>query len=193
MDAILDNSEALVQVSPDGDKRAISVQMRDGRFSPATSWLTDYPLDLIEHVLRVKGPAYLCDEIKRDENPLYVEHTLKWAILSYVGTEGFHGKRILDFGSGTRRRFLGDAVEKRGPGRHTAGDSGFAQQERKRRQLAARVTPGRAGRNRRLVQRLQNPQRLRCEKGSEEHFQGHKIPDRCDRNASPDHRIGVKR
>jgi SAM-dependent methyltransferase len=56
---------------------------------------------LIEHVLRVKGPAYLCDEIRRDEDEYYVTHHFRWDILSYVSPAAFRGKRVMDFGSGS--------------------------------------------------------------------------------------------
>jgi hypothetical protein len=40
-----------------------------------------YPHELIEHVLRVKGPGSLCDELRRDEDPSYVEADLRDGIL----------------------------------------------------------------------------------------------------------------
>ena len=52
-------------------------------------------------MLRVKGPAYLCDEIMRDEDPRYVEHDFQWEILSYAARDDFVGRRVLDFGSGS--------------------------------------------------------------------------------------------
>jgi SAM-dependent methyltransferase len=61
---------------------------------------TKYPIDLIARVLDAKGLGFLCEEIGRDEDPQFVELTLRWATLSYVGQEEFRGKRLLDFGSG---------------------------------------------------------------------------------------------
>jgi 2-polyprenyl-3-methyl-5-hydroxy-6-metoxy-1,4-benzoquinol methylase len=63
-------------------------------------WETLYPLGLIEKILNVKGPQWLCDEIMRDEDPKYVQHNLKYSILSYVSEESFRNKRVLDFGCG---------------------------------------------------------------------------------------------
>ena len=59
------------------------------------------PTGSIEHVLQVTGPAYLCDEIMRDEDPLYIQHRFRWDILSYAGKDDFAGRRVLDFGSGS--------------------------------------------------------------------------------------------
>lgn len=101
MSTVLTHSDALIRVEENNRKRTISVEPRKGLFTPIKKWVTDYPLELIEHVLRVKGPAYLCDEIMRDENPLYVQHCFRWEILSYTGREDFAGQRVLDFGSGS--------------------------------------------------------------------------------------------
>ena len=49
----------------------------------------------------MKGPAYLCDEILRDESPDYVQKSLKYDLLSYFDEEGFKNKRLLDFGCGS--------------------------------------------------------------------------------------------
>jgi SAM-dependent methyltransferase len=101
MSTTLNHPDGTVRVEETAGKRAISVEPRDSVFTPIREWTTAYPLDLIEHVLRVKGPAYLCDEIMRDEYPLYVQHSFRWDILSYAGEEEFAGKRVLDFGSGS--------------------------------------------------------------------------------------------
>jgi len=101
MHTILNHSDGSVRIEEINGKRAISVDIRDGLFSPMKECVTDYPLELIEAVLRVKGPTYLCDEISRDESPLYVQHHFRWDILSYTRNEDFDGRRILDFGSGS--------------------------------------------------------------------------------------------
>src|SRR5688572_32947475 len=61
-------------------------------------WETAYPRWLIDRIVQVKGPGWVCDEIARDESPEYTAAALKWALLSYLGAEGFDGARILDFG-----------------------------------------------------------------------------------------------
>lgn len=83
-----------------GGRYGISVTPGAGVFVPTTAWETGYPLELIEHVLRTKGPVDLCDEIRRDEDPVCVEHNFRWSILSYVRAEDFAGRRVLDFGCG---------------------------------------------------------------------------------------------
>ncbi len=101
MSYILTHPDALIRVEEVNGKRVIMVEPKNGLFTPEKKWVTDYPLELIEHVLRVKGPAYLCDEIMRDEDPRYVQHSFRWDILSYIGQEDFVGRRMLDFGSGS--------------------------------------------------------------------------------------------
>ncbi len=98
MKKILTHPDALICIEETYGKRAISVEPRDGLFTPVRKWVTDYPLELIEHVLRVKGPAYLCDEIMRDEDSRYVQHSFRWSILSYTEHADFIGRRMLDFG-----------------------------------------------------------------------------------------------
>jgi 2-polyprenyl-3-methyl-5-hydroxy-6-metoxy-1,4-benzoquinol methylase len=94
-------AEAGIEITETMDgKRSICVKPRDGTFIPVRRWTTSYPLDLIAHVLDVKGRAYLCDEIMRDEDPRYIQHHFEWDILSYFSTEAFSGARILDFGAG---------------------------------------------------------------------------------------------
>ena len=61
---------------------------------------TAYSLELIEHILRVKGPGWLCDEIMRDEDPSTNQSLIRWNILSYSDREDFAGCRLLDFGCG---------------------------------------------------------------------------------------------
>jgi 2-polyprenyl-3-methyl-5-hydroxy-6-metoxy-1,4-benzoquinol methylase len=63
-------------------------------------WDTRYPHELIEAILAVKGPAFVCDEIRREEDPKYVALTLRYAMLGYLAPSEFAGKRLLDFGCG---------------------------------------------------------------------------------------------
>lgn len=70
-------------------------------FSPCLEWRTDFPDAVLEAVLAAKGPAYLCDELRRESEPRYVQHALAHAILGYVPREAFADRRVLDFGSGS--------------------------------------------------------------------------------------------
>ncbi|MBI3890153.1 MAG: class I SAM-dependent methyltransferase [Candidatus Wallbacteria bacterium] len=72
-----------------------------GQFMPRSSIETAYPMALIEHILQVKGPYYLCDEIARDEDPTYTQATLEPDIFAYVSEEEFAGRTLLDFGCGS--------------------------------------------------------------------------------------------
>lgn len=86
---------------PNG-KKHITVNPRDkSLFVPFKSCETSYSLELIELILNVKGPGYLCDEIMRDENPSYVQNDLKASILGYLSEDDFVNKRLLDFGCGS--------------------------------------------------------------------------------------------
>lgn len=69
--------------------------------APISRWVTHYPIELIEKILRVKGAKYLCDEIRRDEDDSYIRKSMEVEILSYVKPEDFRNTRILDFGCGS--------------------------------------------------------------------------------------------
>jgi 2-polyprenyl-3-methyl-5-hydroxy-6-metoxy-1,4-benzoquinol methylase len=92
--------ELRIEQLPTGRSR-ISVQLADpDAFAPQNEWETGYPIELIESVLEVKGPAYVCDEIMREEDPAYVERNVHFALLGYLDESAFAGKRLLDLGSG---------------------------------------------------------------------------------------------
>jgi 2-polyprenyl-3-methyl-5-hydroxy-6-metoxy-1,4-benzoquinol methylase len=97
---LLQHPQAEVRIHQEGARRRIVVEPRVPLFIHTLTCSTTYSVELIEHVLAVKGPGYLCDEIRRDEDPAYVQSYLEWDILSYIAAEDFHGKRVLDFGSG---------------------------------------------------------------------------------------------
>ncbi|MCA9483334.1 MAG: class I SAM-dependent methyltransferase [Nitrospina sp.] len=101
---LLHHPDADIRLTPrsDGDGFHISVAIHDAnRFIPIRECTTRYPVSLIEAILNIKGPAYLCDEVNRDESPDYVQRFLQYEVLGYVAPEKFEGKRILDFGCGS--------------------------------------------------------------------------------------------
>src|SRR5882672_3226391 len=77
----------------------IAVEPDQGCGGAAMSWTTTYPPELILEIHATKH-AYVCDEIRREEDPLYVERAIRHEVLGYVDAEAFRGKRILDFGCG---------------------------------------------------------------------------------------------
>lgn len=99
--ADLECENGVVRVEPlPGDRWRISVHPKPGLHVPSNLWISGYPLDLIREIQAAKG-LWVCDEIRREEDPGYVEHYLRHEMLSYVQRDAFRGKRILDFGCGS--------------------------------------------------------------------------------------------
>jgi len=103
MPAVLQHEEGTVTVeeNPAGGSR-VRVSVDDpSTFVSRGECATTYNLGLIRQILDVKGPAWLCDEIARDQDPGYVQRTLLPALTGFVAQERFAGARMLDFGSGS--------------------------------------------------------------------------------------------
>jgi SAM-dependent methyltransferase len=81
-----------------GSRRRVTARPRG---SAGASCETSYPLDLIRSILEVKGAAWICDEISRDQDPASIQSFFEHDFLPYVGASEFEGKRILDFGCGS--------------------------------------------------------------------------------------------
>ena len=97
----LEDKEGLILiVEKENDKRYIRAILKEGVFSPNLEWETSYPVGLIEKIFNIKGSAWTCNEIMRDENEAYISNSLKYDLLSYISEGDFSNKRILDFGSG---------------------------------------------------------------------------------------------
>lgn len=83
-------------------KRRLEVLVKEkGTFVSSTTWDTSYPASLIERIMQIKTPAYLCDEIRRDEDPYYIAHHLETTLFAHVPPAAFVGRRLLDFGCGS--------------------------------------------------------------------------------------------
>jgi 2-polyprenyl-3-methyl-5-hydroxy-6-metoxy-1,4-benzoquinol methylase len=96
------NGEVAVIESGVGGIRTITVTPNDtSLFVPIRTCKTTYSLELIKKILNVKGLAWVCDEVARDEDPGYVEIPLLTELNAYFPPGHFHGKRILDFGCGS--------------------------------------------------------------------------------------------
>jgi 2-polyprenyl-3-methyl-5-hydroxy-6-metoxy-1,4-benzoquinol methylase len=89
---------AYVEPLPDG-KHRISIEGGADLTGPCLTWVTSYPLSLIREMYATKG-MYVCDEIMREEDPRYVERSIRHEVLGYVKASDFAGKRVLDFGCG---------------------------------------------------------------------------------------------
>jgi len=97
----LDHPEGCVSIEELGRGRR-RIRVEDSTtFISTSEWETAYPVDLITLILNVKGSSYLCDEIRREEDPNYVRLFLRYSLLGFVPEEQFQGARILDFGSGS--------------------------------------------------------------------------------------------
>ncbi len=95
------DGEVQIEELPDG-RRLVSVKPSDKNlFIPIASCETSYPIALIQHILDIKGIAWSCDEISRDENPKYIRRSLENDLFAYFDRGDFSHKRILDFGCGS--------------------------------------------------------------------------------------------
>jgi len=103
MSRVIEHPEGLVFLEPaEAGFLNIRVELSDPTaFMLRDTIRTRYDQELIERVLGVKGPATLCDEIARDEDPGYVAGRLIRSLLAYVDPARFEGARILDFGCGS--------------------------------------------------------------------------------------------
>jgi len=97
-----DDASVTVETLESGKTRLmVEPSSEDKIFIPERFCETTYPIDLIKNILDVKGPAYLCDEILREESPDYLQKNIEYDLLSYVNKDDFKGKRILELGSGS--------------------------------------------------------------------------------------------
>lgn len=103
MKTTLKHPDAQIQVNelPNGRKRISVRPLNKSIFVARECCETSYSVELVQQILDVKGPGYLCDEIMRDEDPLYAQNTLSRSILGYVDESSFDDRRILDFGCGS--------------------------------------------------------------------------------------------
>lgn len=104
MAEVLQHPEAEIHLLElEGGRRRIEVKpARGDLYIHRNGWESAYPTPLIEMILAQKGPSYLCDEIAREEDPLYVPLNLEISLFSFIEPGHFgSGSRILDFGCGT--------------------------------------------------------------------------------------------
>jgi len=58
------------------EKRNVRTFLNKGVFSPNSECETKYPIDLIKKIFEIKGSAWTCNEIMRDENDDYISNNL---------------------------------------------------------------------------------------------------------------------
>jgi len=63
-------------------------------------WETGYPPALVETLMNVKDPRWVIDEIRRDEDPDYIENDFRHDVFAFVAPEDLNGRTVLDFGCG---------------------------------------------------------------------------------------------
>lgn len=99
----LEHKDGLVEIEEvECNKRVIYVKVADHeKKTQKFSRVTSYPVSLIQMLLDVKGPKWLCDEIARDEEKSYVQKYIAKSTFSYVDDNVFLRKDILDFGCGS--------------------------------------------------------------------------------------------
>ena len=95
------DAQVIVEELSNGRRNVKVTLLNSELFMPYDRCQTSYPVELIREILGVKGPAWLCDEIMRDEDPGYVQKHLERDLLAYFERSDFEGKRILDFGCGS--------------------------------------------------------------------------------------------
>ena len=103
MTEILNHKDGRILLEPAiSGKFSIRVEMTNKSiFCPTDRCETTYGIELVNRILDFKGPAYLCDEIMRDEDSQYVQKHMRYDTLSYLTEDKFAHRRILDFGCGS--------------------------------------------------------------------------------------------
>jgi 2-polyprenyl-3-methyl-5-hydroxy-6-metoxy-1,4-benzoquinol methylase len=100
---ILKHRDAQIHISRlDPGKWKVSVEaLNENLYIHQRTCETAYPVELIQKILDITGPGFLCDEILRDESPSYVQNFLHYDLLAYLDEEQFKNKTLLDFGCGS--------------------------------------------------------------------------------------------
>lgn len=97
---IYEDDSAFVFVKEDASAQNQVVVKYKNPTNSENKFTTSYPSSLIAKIAKAKTPAWLEDEISREESEDYLRPVVKNSILSYLKPENFTNKVILDFGSG---------------------------------------------------------------------------------------------
>lgn len=101
MTITLEHKKGRVFVAPAKSGKSLISVYPNGWDHPKTRWKTSYPTELIQAILAVKGVDFLCDEIRRDEDPAYTSNLLWYAVSAYMDKDALENGRVLDFGCGS--------------------------------------------------------------------------------------------
>lgn len=82
------------------EKKIMIIPKVENLYLPNSECVTEYSLELIEKIIEVKTPPWVCNEIMREESSVYVLPIIKNGLLSYFKPEFFEQKSLLDFGCG---------------------------------------------------------------------------------------------
>lgn len=74
---VLHHPDARLRIEERGTDRLVSVEPSKPVFAPLRSWVTAYPIELIEKIFRLKG-AWVLDEIIRNECPRRYQLEVFW-------------------------------------------------------------------------------------------------------------------
>jgi len=93
--------DATIRLEPTDQGCSLTVIAKNPKaYIHRATCVTSYPEDVVRTILEAKGPAYLCDEIAREEDPNYVRQHLELAVTAHLDPKKLAGKRLLDFGCG---------------------------------------------------------------------------------------------
>ncbi|HYO82129.1 MAG TPA: methyltransferase domain-containing protein, partial [Bryobacteraceae bacterium] len=82
-------------------RRRLRIEPKRPIFVSRSTVETSYPDELIAAIVATKAAGSVCDEIARDEDPAYVESTLRRDIFALFSEPELRGRRILDVGCGS--------------------------------------------------------------------------------------------
>jgi 2-polyprenyl-3-methyl-5-hydroxy-6-metoxy-1,4-benzoquinol methylase len=83
-----------------GRRRVCVEALRKGAYVRRAVWDTAYPDELVRVILETKGPGFLCDELRRDEDPSYLRKHLELTVTAHIDPAELADAELLDFGCG---------------------------------------------------------------------------------------------
>ena len=95
-----EDGDVCVTDLPNGRRRLELLPRNSKVFISRKVCETSYSNELIASFLRLSGFSWLCDWIARDQDPTYLERSLRVSIFSFVPESSFRARRLLDFGCG---------------------------------------------------------------------------------------------